>query len=191
MARRGFEVSGATPTRIELAYREAIACALAGDASRSREALERAERAADCLPPGNGDVSVWSLPIERRAVFGQGVAIQTGDPATALQAAAMADAGWAAGDPRNPASWAQIRIGSAMAYLMKDALDGAVEQVIPVLDLHPNLRIDTVTGYLHILDKRLGTRRFASSKIAVELRQHIREFNSAARLYERDSAEVR
>jgi hypothetical protein len=191
MASRGFEVSGATPTRIELAYREAIASALAGDASRSREALERAERSADCLPSGNGDVSVWSFPVERRAVFRQGVAIQTGDPATALQAAAMADAGWAAGDPRNPASWAQIRIGSAMAYLMKDALDGAVEQVIPVLDLHPSLRIDTVTGYLQILDRRLGKPRFARSKVAAELRQHIREFNSAARLYERNSAEVR
>jgi hypothetical protein len=191
LARRGFEVSGATPTRIELAYRDAIASALAGDASRSREALERAERAADWLPSAHGDVSVWSFPVERRAVFRQGVAIQTGDPATALQAAAMADAGWAAGDPRNPASWAQIRTGSAMAYLMKDALDGAVEQVIPVLDLHPSLRIDTVTGYLQLLDRRLDKRRFASSKIAVELRQHIREFNSAARLYERDSAEVR
>ena len=46
-ARRGFEVSGPTPTRVELAYREANAIALFGDAPRARKALEQAERAAE------------------------------------------------------------------------------------------------------------------------------------------------
>jgi len=36
LARRGFEVSGPTPTRVELAYREANAIALFGDVSRAR-----------------------------------------------------------------------------------------------------------------------------------------------------------
>lgn len=186
MASRGFEVSGLTPTRIELAFREALTAALMGDMTRSRQALERAEKAADTLSGNEGGISVWSFPIERQAVFGLSVAIHTGDPDRALRAAAKADAGWAAGDPRNPANWAQVRIGAGMAYLLKDALDGVVEQVIPVLDLHPNLRIDTVTGYLRELDRRLDRPRFARSKIAIKLRQNVQEFNSATPLYEQD-----
>jgi transcriptional regulator with XRE-family HTH domain len=126
MARRGFEVSRLTPTRIELAYREALSAALLGDSGRSREALERAERTAGTLPANEDGISVWSFPIERQAVFGMSVALQSGDPDTALRAAATADSGWAAGDPRNPANWAQVRIGAAMAHLMNDSLDGLI-----------------------------------------------------------------
>ena len=189
MARRGFGVSRLTPTRIELAYREALSAALLGDTDRSREALERAERMADNLPANEDGMSVWSFPIERQAVFGLSVALRSGDPDTALRAAATADAGWATGDPRNPANWAQVRVGAAMAHLMKNGLDGAAEELIPVLDLHPNLRIDTVTGYLRDLYRLLDQPRFSGSKAAVELREQIREFNSTATLFEREETE--
>jgi len=189
MARRGFEVSRPTPTRIELAYREALSAALLGDSGRSREALERAEKTADTLAAHEDSISVWSFPIERQAVFGLSVALQTGDPETALRAAATADTGWAAGDPRNPANWAQVRIGAAMAHLMNDSPEGATEEIIPVLDLHPNLRIDTVTGYLRNLDRLLGQPRFAGSKVTAELRDQIREFNATAKLFEREEME--
>jgi tetratricopeptide (TPR) repeat protein len=189
MARRGFGVSRLTPTRIELAYREALSAALLGDTGRSREALERAERTAGTLAGNDDGISVWSFPIERQAVFGLSVALRSGDPDTALRAAATADAGWATGDPRNPANWAQVRVGAAMAHLMKNALDGATEEVIPVLDLHPNLRIDTVTGYLRDLDRLLDQPRFSGSKAAAELREQIQEFNSTATLFEREETE--
>jgi hypothetical protein len=184
MARRGFEVSRRTPTRIELAYREALSAALLGDTGRSREAVERAERTAGTLPADEDGISVWSFPIERQAVFGLSVALRSGEPDTALRAAATADAGWATGDPRNPANWAQVRVGAAMAHLMKNALDAAAEEVLPVLDLHPNIRIDTVTGYLRDLDRLLDQPRFSGSKVAPELREQIREFNSTATLFE-------
>lgn len=186
MARRGFDVSHRTSTRTELAYREALSAALLGDTGRSHEALARAERTADSLPAHEEAISVWSFPIGRQAVFGLSVALHGGDPDTALRAAAIADQGWAAGDPRNPANWAQVRVGAAMAYLMKDSLDGAAEEVIPVLDLHPNLRIDTVTGYLRDLDRLLDQPRFSGSKAAAELREQIRGFNSTATLFERE-----
>ena len=189
MARRGFDISRLTPTRLELAYREALSAALLGDTGRSREALERAERTADNLPANENGISVWSFSIERQAVFGLSVALRSGDPDTALRAAATADAGWATGDPRNPANWAQVRVGAAMAHLMKNSLDGAAEEVIPVLDLHPNLRIETVTGYLRDLDQLLDQPRFSGSKAAAELREQIREFNSTATLFEREETE--
>lgn len=184
MARRGFEVSRLTPTRIELAYREALSAALLGDTRRSREALERAENTAGIVATDEDGISVWSFPIERQAVFGLSVALHSGDPDAALHAAAAADAGWAAGDPRNLANWAQVRIGAAIAYVVKNDLDSATEEIIPVLDLHPNLRIDTVTGYLRNLDRLLDQPRFSGSAAATELREQIREFNSTATLFE-------
>lgn len=185
LARRGFEVSALTASQIELAYREANAIALFGDASRAQEALKRAERAAETLPADGGrSASVWSFPVERQAVFAMSVAIHTGDPEAALRAAAMADVGWAAGDPKVPATWAQIRAGSGIAYLMKDSLDGAIQEIIPLMDLPQDLRIDTVIGYLHKLDRLLMQARFVKSPAAIELRRKIQEFNSAASLDE-------
>lgn len=179
LARRGFEVSGRTPTRVELAYREANAIALFGDVARARNALRRAERAADTLTGDGADTSVWSFPAGRQAIFSLSVAVRTGDPAAALRAAAAADACWSAGDPKVPATWAQVRAGAAMAYLMMDSLDGAAAQIALVLELAPELRIHTVTGYLEDLDRMLRQARYADSGLAAGLRQQIREFNSA------------
>ena len=63
LARRGFEVSGRTPVRTELAYREANAIALFGDAPRARAALQRAERAAQDLD--DDGTSAWSFSRQR------------------------------------------------------------------------------------------------------------------------------
>jgi hypothetical protein len=177
LARRGFEVGAQTPTRVELAYREANAIALFGDAHRARAALKRAERAAETLT-GAG-TSVWSFPAGRRAIFSLSVAVHTGDPAAALRAAEAADACWNTGDPKVTATWAQVRAGAAMAYLMMDSLDGAATQLSPVLELAPELRINTITGYLENLSSMLAEPRYAGSGLALRLREQIREFNSA------------
>jgi hypothetical protein len=66
-----------------------------------------------------------------------------------------------------------------MAYLMMDSLDGAAAQIAPVLELAPELRINTVSGYLANLDRMLSQRRFADSRLATGLRQQIRGFSSA------------
>jgi len=182
MARHGFEISQPTPTRIELAYREANAAALLGDTSRARESLRRAEETAETVPVNDVDRSVWSFPVPRQAVFAISVAIHTGDPDAALRAAAMADAAWATDARRIPANWAQVRAGAAIAHLMKGALDGTFEQTAQVLDLPKELRIDTVIGYLKDLDHRLADRRFANDRTASELRERIREFSLAATL---------
>jgi hypothetical protein len=48
-----------------------------------------------------------------------------------------------------------------------------------MLALPPEFRIATVTGWLADLDRRLSVRHFASSPIAVDLRQQIRDFSPA------------
>jgi hypothetical protein len=58
---------------------------------------------------------------------------------------------------------------------------GAAEQVTSMLALPSEFRIATASGWLADLDRRLSVRHFASSPIAVELWQQIRDFGPARR----------
>jgi hypothetical protein len=177
LARRGFEVTGRTRVRTELAYREANAIALFGDAPRARAALQRAERTAEDL---DDSTSAWSFSRQRQAIFALSVCLHTGDPDSALRAAAAADAYWDAGAVKVAATWAQVRAGAAIAYLLKNSLDGAAAELAPVLELPPELRIQTVTGYLDEIGAMLAAPRFADSNLGSGLRQQITEFNASS-----------
>jgi hypothetical protein len=177
LARRGFEVTGRTPVRTELAYREANAIALFGDAPRARAALQRAERTAEDL---DDSTSAWSFSRQRQAIFALSICLHTGDPDSALRAAAAADAYWEAGAAKVAATWAQVRAGAAMAYLLKNSLDGAAAELAPVLELPPELRIQTVTGYLDEIGAMLAAPRIADSSLGSGLRQQITEFNASS-----------
>jgi tetratricopeptide (TPR) repeat protein len=182
LARQGFDCSPPTTIRVLLASQEANAAALLGDMRRAREALKRAEdAAAGPITPDSG-ISAWSCPPPRQALFALAVAIRSGDPDAALRAAEMADSAWAAGTPLVPATWAQVRLASGIAYVMKGDLDGALKELRPALNLGPEFRMATVTGYTTQMDQRLRQRRFQNNPIATEIRQRIYEFNSAASL---------
>jgi hypothetical protein len=180
LALRGFDHGPVTPMSVQLAYYEANAAALAGDTSRAKTALARAEMFADARTGTDTGTSPWSFSPERQAIFALSVALHTGDADSALRAAVAADQGWAAGDPHIPGTWAQIRIGAAIAHLLKDSLDGAIEQVTPMLAMPPEFRIATVTGWLADLDRYLFGRRYGSSPAASCLRQQIRDFTANA-----------
>lgn len=81
---------------VQLAYYEANAAALAGDTSRAKNALTRAETIADARPGADTGTSPWSFSPERQAMFALSVALRTGDADGALRAALAADQGWAA-----------------------------------------------------------------------------------------------
>lgn len=179
MARQGFESCPPSTVRTQLASQEANAAALLGDTGRACEALRRAEKAAEVAQADSG-VSAWSFPTARQAIFALSVATHTGDPDAALRAARMADAGWAAGEPQVAANWAQIRVGAGIAHLERDELDDTLREVTPVLSLAPDLRVATVTGYMENLDRRLKHPRFNASKVAVDLRHKLRDFNAIA-----------
>jgi tetratricopeptide (TPR) repeat protein len=178
LAARGFEASGTTPVRAELAYREANAMALFGDTPRAREALRKAMRVSEGLD--DDGTSAWSFSRGRVAVFTVSVCIHTDDPDGALRAAQEADAYWDAGGGKVAATWAQVRAGAAIAYLLKNSLDGAAAQLGPVLELSPDHRIRTVTGYLDEIGGMLRAWPFAGNPIAVQLGEQITEFNGAA-----------
>jgi hypothetical protein len=177
LAARGFEASGNVPVQAELAYREANAIALFGDAPRARDALQKASRAAEGLD--DDGTSAWSFSRGRQAIFTVSVCVHTGDPDGALRAAQEADAYWAAGGGKVTATWAQVRAGAAMAHLLKGSLDGAAAQLGPVLGLPPDQRIRTVTGYLDEISGMIRAPHFASSPVALQLGEQIKEFTAA------------
>jgi DNA-binding transcriptional regulator YiaG/tetratricopeptide (TPR) repeat protein len=179
-AQQGFEDGSLNPMSVQLASYEANAAALLGDHTRARQALTRAESFATVLTSDGSGTSPWSFQAGRQAIFRLSVLLRTGDAAGALSTAAEANRQWAAGESRMPGTWAQIQAGAAVAHLLQDSLDGAVEQVAPVLALAPQFRIATVTGWLHDLDVQLAQPRFASSPKAVSLRQQIRDFSAGA-----------
>jgi hypothetical protein len=117
---------------------------------------------------------------QRRAVFRLSVLLRTGDAAAAIQAAADADAGWAAGEQHIRGTWAQVRIGAAIAHLLRGQLDGTAEELAPVLDMPPDFRIATVTGWLADLDAQLASGRHADGPVAISIRRQIRDFTAAA-----------
>jgi hypothetical protein len=67
-----------------------------------------------------------------------------------------------------------------MAHLLKNSLDGAAGQLSPVLELPADQRIRTVTGYLDEISAMLRA-HFASSPLAAQLGEQIREFTAAGR----------
>jgi hypothetical protein len=177
LAARGFGASGKPAVRAELAYREANAIALFGDAPRARAALQKASRASEGLD--DDGTSAWSFSRGRQAIFTLSVCVHTGDPDGALRAAREADAYWDAGGGKVTATWAQVRAGAAMAHLLKDSLDGAAGQLRPVLMLPSDQRISTVIGYLDDISAMLRTRRFDGSPLAEQLGEEIRDFTAA------------
>ncbi|WP_021596229.1 helix-turn-helix domain-containing protein [Actinomadura welshii] len=180
LSRQGFEASPPTPMKTQLAWYEANAAAIVGDKGRAREAVTRAEQSAETIHDGTADLSVWSFPDERQALFALSVATRTGDPDGALRAAEMADTAWANGAPVAPAIWAQIRVGTGVAHLLKGDLEGTAAQLAELLTLDPGMRLTTVTRYLADLDRRLSHPQYRNSPLAVQLRQQIHDFNAAA-----------
>jgi hypothetical protein len=161
-----------------LASQEANAASLFGDFGRARQALCRAEEAAESVAEDSG-VSPWSCPPPRRALYALSVALQAADPGAALQAAAAAEDAWAKGAPWVAGTWAQVRFGAGIACVMMRDLDAAVEQVTPALSLPPEHRLSTITNYLVRMDSQLNAPRFRGSDIVTTLREQIRTFNAA------------
>jgi hypothetical protein len=97
-----------------------------------------------------------------------------------LREVAAADQAWAEGDPWVYGTWSQIRIGAGIAHTMAGQVDGAAEEVTPVLDLPPELRVVTITGRLGVVEQALTQRRYAGSGAAFDLRDQIKDFRAEA-----------
>jgi hypothetical protein len=61
-----------------------------------------------------------------------------------------------------------------MAHLLKDSLDGAAGQLRPVLQLPPDRRTSTVTGYTDEIGGMLPVQGFTGSPLPVRSRSRSR-----------------
>ena len=102
LAAQGLEHSAADPMRVQLAWYEANAAALAGDVTRARTAMRQAEQAAAALPTLEHGILAVGIPGDRMTIFRVSVALHTGDTDSALRDAAAADATWSPGPGHNP-----------------------------------------------------------------------------------------
>ena len=179
MASSGFHEGPVTPMSVQLASYEANAAALLGDTARATAALDRADMLADVMTTGTVSSSPWAFPPQRQAVFRLSVLLRTSDPDGALRAAAEAEAAWASGEPQIPGTWAQVRIGAAIAQLHRGQLNAAQVEIAPVLAMPADLRIATVTGWLADLDSQLAVSKHHDSMLATGMRRQIRAFTAA------------
>jgi hypothetical protein len=180
LASRGFHEGPVTPMSVQLASYEANAAALLGDTARAAAALNRADMLADVMTACESSSSPWAFPTQRQAIFRLSVLLRTSDPDGALRAAAEAETAWASGEPQIPGTWAQVRIGAAIAQLQRAQLDAAQAEVAPVLAMPADLRIATVTGWLADLDSQLAVSKHHDSVLVTGMRRQIRAFTAAA-----------
>jgi tetratricopeptide (TPR) repeat protein len=187
LARRGYEHSPPIEARILLASQEANALQALGDLAGADAALTRARRARDELESVQELGSAWACPRPRQATYALQVAHGAHDPAWMLREVAAADEAWGEGDLWVYGTWSQIRIGAGIAHAMAGEVDGAAEEVAPVLDLPPELRVVTITGRLGVVEQQLAQRRYAGTGAAVDLRDQIRDFRAGALQHAEDS----
>jgi transcriptional regulator with XRE-family HTH domain len=175
LASRGFACSPPTSIRVLLACQEANAAALAGDVRRARQSLAQAEAARDAIEDGLD--SVWSCPPARYALYRLSVALHSGDAKAALSEADVAEAAWVPDQPKPFGTWAHLRIAAGHAHLMSGSVDGAAEQIDPVLKLPSEYRLATLTEHMATIEQLLQSGRFRGSGEAELLRDRIGEFN--------------
>lgn len=176
LAAQGFACSPPTSLRVLLACQEANAAALTRDVRRARDALSRADAA---FVDETSD-SAWSCPPARHALYRLGVALHSGDPKEALHEAVAADAAWSPGHPRPFGTWAHARIAAGIAHLMLASVDGASEQISPVLALPNEFRLATLMAHLATVDTLLQQRRVRGAREATSLRDQIAHFTCSA-----------
>jgi hypothetical protein len=172
LAARGYACSPRTSLRVLLACQEANAAALARNPQRALDALGRAEAAQ---VDATSD-SAWSCPPARHALYRLSAALHSGDPATALREATEAEAAWLPGHARPFGTWAHTRIAAGLAHLMLGSVDGAAEQIGPVLELPNEYRVVTLTEHMATVHRLLEQPRFRDARGATQLQDRIATF---------------
>ncbi|MEW2354331.1 hypothetical protein [Spirillospora sp. NPDC029432] len=181
LARRGFELAPAGARgRILLAVSEAAALQLSGDLEAAHQALRRAQESRDQVRAADETADAWSCPRPRQETYAIQVGLGARDPAAMLRSVRAADDAWADGDPLVYGTWAQVRIGAALAHVLLGEPARAAEELAPVFELDPEYRVVTIIGRLSEVSRRLGHSRYKGDPRAAALRDQIRAFQAGS-----------
>jgi hypothetical protein len=72
----------------------------------------------------------------------------------------VAEADWVPDQPKLFGTWSHVRIAAGHAHLISGSVDGAAEQISPVLELASEYRLATLTEHMVTIHHRLLDRRF-------------------------------
>jgi DNA-binding XRE family transcriptional regulator len=179
-ASRGLDYAPPTSARVLLACQLSDARQAVGDIARALEAQDAAKRARDEITSPDEVGGVWACGQARQANYATGVHLRAGDSAAALAEAEMARQAYEQGEPWAYGTWAQICIGSGIAHLLAGRVDGAANELAPILGMPPERRLATLTARLGEVDSRLRHRRYEGSAEVATLRQQIADYRSQA-----------
>lgn len=161
-----------------LALFRARALASAGRRDEAGQALTQAETERERAAGSDLVGGVWGLTPGRYHGVAASVRMLLDKPAQALaeasQAVALSESAPAA--ERHIYSEMLARIDQAEAHLRLPDLDAASAALRPVLDLHPDSRIDPVTQRLRRLGPVLAAPGIAGSREASELQEEIETY---------------
>jgi hypothetical protein len=178
LARRGVVLCPAGSPKVLLSVSEATALQSQGDIEGARLALVEAGRARDEITISSEEANAWSCPRARQATYALQVGLGANDPGSVLSEVQNADEAWSAGDPWVYGTWAQVRIGAAIAHTMNGEPEAAAGELEPVFDLGPEYRVVTIVGRMKVVEQSLGHRRYAGSGVAANLQERIRLFRA-------------
>ncbi|MBA9001944.1 helix-turn-helix domain-containing protein [Thermomonospora cellulosilytica] len=180
LARRGFELAPPGEPKVLLAASQAAALQLQGDIDAARRALMDTERARDEVDSQRPVADAWSCTRARQATYALQVGLGARDPRAVLRDVRTADDAWAEGDPWVYGTWAQVRIGAALAHVMNGEPEAAATELQPVFDLSPEYRVVTIVGRMTEVGRRLGHSRYKGDPHAAALRERIAVFQAGS-----------
>jgi len=172
LARRGYECCPANSTRVLLACQEADAA----DVPAAREAIRRAVEAYEDMMADDDLPGLFSCGRVRRACYTMTLHLRADEPSRVLDAAAEADAAYAEGEEVHYATWAQVQISAAIAYLRGGEVEGAAYRLAPVLALPPEMRLATFDGKLAYIAAALAALRYRGDGVAGGLTEQVRAY---------------
>jgi hypothetical protein len=173
LAAEGLRRGASASLRTLLAYQEATAAAAAGDQRRAHAAIACAEAADDGYAASD---SVWSCPPGRQALYRIGVELSLGHLQESMQLTFDANARQQTWFPRAFGTRAHFQIAVAKVHLTLGSVEGAAQQLTPVLSLSEEYRIATIVEHLTTIDLLLRQQSFSGSATAEAMRAQIAEF---------------
>lgn len=175
-AQHGLACAPPTTARVLLASQWSDARQAVGDITGAQEAQAAVQRARDEVKSADEPDGIWACGRARQANYAMGVRLRAGDPAGALAEADIARQAYESGEDWAYGTWAQIRIGSGIAYLLAGRVDGMVSELAPILSLPPEHRVATLTTRLREVEMRLRDHRYQGSAEIAKLRHQINSY---------------
>lgn len=170
--------------RVRLASIEARAHARLRDQRATDNALTRAEQARDEILGPDDPGGVFAFPLAKQSYCAATARLWLGGPDSYTEA--ERDAAHAVelyeADPveqRRLGELCLARLDLTAAWLGRDDLDGAAEQLQDVLTIAAQRRIESVARRLNQLGRALQRPRYQTSALALDLHDQIRSFNRA------------